>query len=137
MMTINRAMLLAAMVAGTTGCLSSGGGNSANVDADFFWRTAITDAALESQRSNSDPEVIEASQGYVDGFNRYVEEIRRGEHPGRHQACRDSDWLLPLTLDDMFRRYFLGQDGCNVHILAFFQGAWPTTGPGFMASSVR
>lgn len=192
MMTINRAMLLAAMVAGTTGCLSSGGGNSvsdnlagpaadapgldryratvtrtsfgiphieapdfasmgyaygyvqaednlcllaedtltvrgmrarylggegqytipangavaSNVDADFFWRTAITDAALESQRSNSDPEVIEASQGYVDGFNRYVEEIRRGEHPGRHQACRDSDWLLPLTLDDMFRRYF-------------------------------
>ncbi len=193
MMTTKRAMLLAVLVASTTGCLSSGGGNSAqesraepdteaprlerpagvtitrtsfgiphieapdfagmgygygyvqaednlcllaedtltvrglrarylggegrysipsndaeasNVDADFFWRSVITDEAIEAFKSNSDPEVIAATKGYVDGYNQYLEEIRTGDHSGRHLACRNSDWLLPLTEDDMFRRYF-------------------------------
>ena len=77
-----------------------------NVEADFFWRSVATDEAIAPFRDNSDPEVRDASQGFVDGYNRYLEEIRNGQHPGRHQACRDSEWLLPLEESDMYRRYF-------------------------------
>ncbi|MFV8570625.1 penicillin acylase family protein [Marinobacter sp.] len=86
--------------------IPSNGAETSNVDADFFWRSVISEEALESLKNESDPEVLEASQGFVDGYNRYLEEIRVGEHPGRHDDCRSTDWLLPITLDDMFRRYF-------------------------------
>ncbi|MBJ6138845.1 penicillin acylase family protein [Marinobacter litoralis] len=86
--------------------IPSNGAETGNVDADFFWRSVISNEALESLKNESDPEVLAASQGFVDGYNRYLEEIRVGEHSGRHEDCRNSDWLLPITLDDMFRRYF-------------------------------
>ncbi|WP_323752359.1 penicillin acylase family protein [Marinobacter sp.] len=86
--------------------IPSNGAETSNVDADFFWRSVISEEALESLKNESDPEVLAASQGFVDGYNRYIEEIRAGEHLGRHNDCRSSDWLLPITLDDMFRRYF-------------------------------
>lgn len=86
--------------------IPANGAVASNIDADFFWRHVATDDAIAPLRQNSDPEVLEASKGFVDGFNRYRQEILDGQHPGRHLACRDADWLLPLTEDDMYRRYF-------------------------------
>ena len=86
--------------------IPANGAVASNVDADFFWRAIITPDAIAKLQRESDPEVHAASQGFVDGFNRYLEEIQQGAHEGRHLACRSSDWLLPLTLDDMFKRYF-------------------------------
>lgn len=86
--------------------IPANGATTTNLNADFFWRFVATDEAIAPFRSASDPEVIDASAGYVAGYNRYLAEIRDGKHPGRHQACRDADWLLALEEADMYRRYF-------------------------------
>lgn len=85
--------------------IPSNGTSTTNLNADFFWRTTLTDDAIAPFKANSDPEVLEASSGYVAGFNRYVEEIKAGEHPGRHEECRSADWLFALEESDMYRRY--------------------------------
>ncbi len=85
--------------------IPSNGSATSNLNADFFWRATLTNDAIAPFKANSDPEVIDASKGYVDGFNRYVREIREGQHPGRHQSCRDQEWLFELEEADMYRRY--------------------------------
>ncbi|MDC0661280.1 penicillin acylase family protein [Marinobacter sp. SS21] len=86
--------------------IPANGTDTSNLNADFFWRSVATDAAIAPFKAASDPEVLAASTGFVAGYNRYLAEIRQGEHPGRHQSCRNADWLLPLEEDDMYRRYF-------------------------------
>jgi len=86
--------------------IPSNGATTTNLNADFFWRAAATDEAIEPFKTGSDPEVLEASSGYVAGFNRYLRELRDGQHPGRHESCRDEPWLMPMAEDDMYRRYF-------------------------------
>ncbi|PHQ15458.1 penicillin acylase family protein [Marinobacter profundi] len=86
--------------------IPANGATTTNLNADFFWRFVATEEAIAPFRSASDPEVIDASAGYVAGYNRYLAEIRDGKHPDRHQACRDADWLLALEEADMYRRYF-------------------------------
>lgn len=86
--------------------IPANGATTSNLNTDFFWRFVATDEAIAALKTESDPEVLAASSGYVAGYNRYLEEIQAGEHPGRHLACRDADWLLPLEDDDMYRRYF-------------------------------
>lgn len=76
-----------------------------NVDSDFFWRFLITDERLATFKQGASPEAMAASRGYAAGFSRYVRELKAGGHPGRHASCRDADWVRPITVDDMFRRY--------------------------------
>lgn len=85
--------------------IPSNGATTTNLNADFFWRATATDGAIQPLKTGSDPEVGEASRGYVAGFNRYLNELRDGQHPGRHEACRDEPWLMPMEEDDMYRRY--------------------------------
>lgn len=77
-----------------------------NVDSDFFWKHVATPEAIAPVAQNSDAEAIAATEGFVAGYNRYVRELRAGEHPGRHASCADAEWIGPITLDDMYRRYF-------------------------------
>ncbi|WP_203300144.1 penicillin acylase family protein [Marinobacter sediminum] len=86
--------------------IPSNGAQTTNLNADFFWKATATDKAIAPLKANSDPEVIEASAGYVAGFNRYLSEIKSGQHSGRHEACRDEEWLFELEESDMYRRYF-------------------------------
>ncbi|MCH8545062.1 MAG: penicillin acylase family protein [Alcanivorax sp.] len=86
--------------------IPANGAVASNIEADFFWRSLATDEAIAPLRDSSDQEVLEASRGFVDGFNRYRQEILDGQHSGRHLACRDADWLLALEEEDMYRRYF-------------------------------
>ena len=65
-----------------------------------------TDEAIAPIKANSDPEVVEATRGFVAGYNRYLRELKSGEHSGRHLACRDAAWLTEITVDDLYRRYF-------------------------------
>ena len=85
--------------------IPSNGAETTNLNADFFWRVTATDAAIAPLRDNSDPEAVAASAGYVAGFNRYLNEIKAGNHPGRHERCRNADWLFALEESDMYRRY--------------------------------
>lgn len=82
------------------------GSTAGNVDSDFFWKQVATPEAIRPVAESSDPEAIAATEGFVAGYNRYVRELREGKHPGRHQSCRDTEWIGPITPEDMYRRYF-------------------------------
>ncbi len=82
------------------------GSVASNVDSDFFWKFMATDEAISPMRDNSDPEALAASRGFVAGYNRYVRELRAGQHPGRHASCADAEWIGPITEDDIYRRYY-------------------------------
>lgn len=86
--------------------IPANGVTTTNTNADFFWRSVMTEQRIDNFRDSSDPEVVDASLGFVEGYNRYLNEIREGEHPGRHAECRDEKWLLELEEEDMYRRYF-------------------------------
>ncbi|MGV2480441.1 UNVERIFIED_CONTAM: penicillin acylase family protein, partial [Salmonella enterica subsp. enterica serovar Weltevreden] len=61
-----------------------------NLSSDFFWKFMATDAIVAKLKAAALPELREATQGFADGFNRYIREIKAGEHAGRHVACRDA-----------------------------------------------
>lgn len=86
--------------------IPANGNTSSNVDSDFFWSLLATPQAIATIRDNSDPEALQATRGFVAGYNRYVRELRAGQHPGRHASCRDAEWIGPISEDDMFRRFY-------------------------------
>jgi hypothetical protein len=52
------------------------------------------------------PEARAGTIGYKDGFNRYIRELKAGQHPGRHADCASKPYLAEISEDDMYRRYF-------------------------------
>ncbi|HEX4871646.1 MAG TPA: penicillin acylase family protein [Nevskiaceae bacterium] len=82
------------------------GNVSDNVSSDFFWKSQATDAVVARTRAATRADLREVSAGFVRGYNRYIRELKAGEHPGRHAACRDADWLFEIEEADMYRRYF-------------------------------
>ncbi len=91
---------------GTPYLLQANGASAPNVDSDFFWKLMADDAAVARIKAKTVPDGIAASQGFAAGFSRYVRELKSGQHPGRHTACRDAPWLREITEDDMYRRYY-------------------------------
>lgn len=77
-----------------------------NLSSDFFWKFMATDEVVAKLKASALPELQEVSLGYVDGFNRYIAELKAGQHPDRHLACRDAAYLQPITEADMYRRYY-------------------------------
>lgn len=88
-----------------THTIFANGSVASNVDSDFFWRMLAREESIAPLRDALVPEGRAGSRGYVRGFNRYLAELKAGEHEGRHASCRDADWALPISEDDMFRRY--------------------------------
>lgn len=80
--------------------------SASNVDSDFFWKLMATPTAIARMRNGMVPEMRDLTTGYAAGFNRYVAEIKAGQHPGRHAACATADYLRPLTEDDLYARYY-------------------------------
>jgi acyl-homoserine-lactone acylase len=76
-----------------------------NLTSDFFWKFAATDAAIAPLKNNTRQDYRDATRGFADGYNRYMAELKTGQHPGRHADCAGKAWLLPITEDDMYRRY--------------------------------
>ncbi|TXH04772.1 MAG: hypothetical protein E6R07_06660 [Nevskiaceae bacterium] len=77
-----------------------------NVTSDFFWKFVATDQVVNNLRAKALPELRDATSGFVAGYNRYIRELKAGQHPGRHAGCADAAWLSPITDADMYRRYF-------------------------------
>lgn len=76
-----------------------------NLDSDFFWKLMADAAAVQRFRAGINPEAWQMTAGYAAGFNRYLEELRSGRHPGRHAACAAAPWVQPVSEDDMVRRF--------------------------------
>lgn len=79
---------------------------ASNVNSDFFWKLTATDAVVAELKTAARPEVQQLTTGYVAGFNRYIRELKAGQHPGRHAACATAAYLAPISEDDLYRRYF-------------------------------
>lgn len=77
-----------------------------NVTSDYFWKFMATDAAIQPTRDNTLPDYKDVVRGFVAGYNRYIRELRAGQHPGRHAACADADWLFEIEDDDLYRRFY-------------------------------
>ncbi|WP_022961591.1 penicillin acylase family protein [Halopseudomonas pelagia] len=79
-------------------------GTPPNLEADFFFRFLIDDQQIDRFKAEQTPELLELSQGFAAGYSRYVKEIRDGQHVGRHASCRNEDWLVTISEDDVLQR---------------------------------
>lgn len=79
-------------------------GTPQNLAADFFFRFVVDDERVAAFRDAQPANIRDLSKGFAAGFSRYVREIQAGEHDGRHQACRDADWLATISEGDVYRR---------------------------------
>ena len=77
-----------------------------NLESDLFWRFVATDAVIARYQDEQEPELREMIEGMVEGLNRYLDEIRQGQHAGRHTACREADWLQDVQIEDAYRRLY-------------------------------
>lgn len=77
-----------------------------NVDSDFFWKLVATPEAINKIRAKTVNDAKLATSGYKDGLNRYIRELKAGQHPGRHASCASQPWLAEISDDDMYRRYY-------------------------------
>ncbi len=86
--------------------IRANGARAGNVDSDFFWKHLLREEDIDRIRAASDIEAVYASEGYAEGYSRYVREIKAGKHPGRHASCRDEPWVTEITTRDMYVRYY-------------------------------
>ncbi|WP_370261161.1 penicillin acylase family protein [Limnobacter sp.] len=100
------------------------GSTADNVSSDFFWKSlfayeeegadGVTRNAWQRTRDRTIPDFQDVVTGYVDGVNRYIAELKAGQHQytqadgskvPAHEACRDAAWVQPIATDDMYRRF--------------------------------
>ncbi len=81
-------------------------GQPKNIDADFFFKFIDTDAVVEQSRRAQPPELQQLVHGFAAGYNRYLKEVRSGQSPEMHQACRSKPWLTEIADADVYRRLF-------------------------------
>ncbi len=83
-----------------------------NVDSDFFWKFINRPSGEDPRepwkklKDSAVPDLQAVTTGFVAGFNRYVREIKAGQHTGRHASCRSELWLDEIGEEDMYRRYY-------------------------------
>ncbi|MFM0502681.1 penicillin acylase family protein [Paraburkholderia caffeinilytica] len=80
-------------------------GQPRNLDADFFFRSIIDDAAMAHFRDAQPPRERSLVAGYADGYNHYVDDLKAGRFPGAHAACAREPWVRHISADDLYRRF--------------------------------
>lgn len=75
-----------------------------NLDADFFFRFVDDDATVQRFRAAQPARLRTLLDGFAQGYNRYVDELKAGRFPGAHAACSSSAWTSHITADDLYRR---------------------------------
>lgn len=71
-----------------------------NLSSDLFFRSAIDLPALRRGVRSQGRAVLELTQGYVAGYNRYLRDIGTQGVP---ESCRGKAWVRPITADDVLR----------------------------------
>lgn len=100
--------------------------NPPNLEADFFFRHLVSDAAIARYRAAQSAQMAAVATGYAAGYSRYVREIQGGAHPGRHVACRNQPWVKEITADDVYRRmYALGMALSSINFITSIANAKP------------
>lgn len=79
-------------------------GSPPNLEADFLFRLLTDQQAVDAFKKEQPEDLLELSRGFAAGYSRYVDEIKDGEHVGRHAECRNADWVETINEDDVLRR---------------------------------
>lgn len=89
--------------------LGAGGGN---FESDVFHRSTITDAKLAHFAASQPKDLVQFTEGFVAGYNRYLAD-KQDQLPA---SCKGASWVRPITVPDVARvmvslgiRYGLGQ----------------------------
>ncbi|MEO0461823.1 MAG: penicillin acylase family protein [Pseudomonadota bacterium] len=69
-----------------------------NLASDIFHRSQLDLPALRAGTDSLDSPTLALIDGYVAGYNRYLRDTGSENLPA---ACRDQDWVRPITRDDM------------------------------------
>lgn len=69
-----------------------------NEDSDFFFKGYLDINQLRANYAAGSAEPRELVEGYVEGYNRYVNSFA-GQYPA---ACNNAKWVRPITVDDMY-----------------------------------
>lgn len=104
--------------------IPANGSTANNVASDFFWKSlfafeeegadGVVRNAWQRTRDKTIPDYQKVVTGYADGVNRYIAELKAGEHQytkpdgskvPAHAACANAEWLKPVTTDDLYRRF--------------------------------
>lgn len=97
-------------------------GQPDNLDADFFFRFVVDDAAVARYRRSQTAEMRALIDGFVAGYNRYVGELAQGDFPDAHAACRAAPWAGKISSADVYRRLYAanlaGGAARFVHVIA-------------------
>lgn len=72
-----------------------------NLDSDFYAKFIYTDAVAARMEAQLSRESRSLVSGYVRGFNRFLTETPSTRRPA---ACRNAEWVRPLTERDIHRR---------------------------------
>jgi acyl-homoserine-lactone acylase len=81
-------------------------GQPDNLDADFFFRFIDDDAAVTRYRESQTTEMRTLIDGFVAGYNRYVDDLAHGTSSGAHAQCRAEPWAGKITSADIYRRLY-------------------------------
>ncbi|NIE64860.1 penicillin acylase family protein [Burkholderia sp. Ax-1719] len=104
-------------------------GRPENLDADFYYRFLVDDAALARYELQQSGEIQALAHGFAAGYDRYVKEIQAGGHAGAHAACRAAPWVKPIDARDVYRRMlaamYAGGYARFVHAIAHAQPPVP------------
>ena len=116
--------------------VNRGNGSTANnLNSDFFYQRIIDENTIEDLLDQDPPygprdEVREIVSGYVDGYNRYLEETGVDDLPD--PSCRGEEWVKPIEEIDAYRRFYqlalLASSGVAIDGIAEAQP--PTPPPG-------
>lgn len=81
-------------------------GQPNNLDADFYHRHVLNDEVMQRLIAAQPDRIRQVVAGYAAGYNRYVREIKGGADTGAHAACRNEEWVRPVSETDIFRRMY-------------------------------
>ena len=82
-----------------------------NLDSDLFWQQIIDShvidklLAVRSGPAALSPALRQGVQGYVDGYNRYLQSVG-GSAGVPDPRCRGKAWVHPITVADAYRRFY-------------------------------
>ncbi len=109
------------------------GTNPRNDNSDFFYQRIIDNKTVEKlvdepAPTGPRPELKQALQGYVDGWNRWLRQVG-GRDNIPDPTCRGKEWVRPISLMDAYRRFYsLALLASSAVAIDGIAGARPLTG---------
>lgn len=110
-------------------------GRPGNLDSDLFFKHVVNDEAVKAMMAEQTDDALKAMEGFAAGYNRYVAEAQSAQGQA-NAACRNADWVKPITAVDMWRRV----TGANLaggysNFVAMIANAQPPMGKSANASA--